>query len=143
MMASVDIVEAAYADRDAIEDDAGTLGQRTERWAMALSYLFRSPLGWWQNEPFRAHNMWLDFARVTGLIPFFISIVFSLKSFRSVISIVKLRKNEVTAVIVSIYICFTMSCFMEPVYAGTHWYMYCLFVGLINRYCRILRSSYQ
>lgn len=58
-----------------------TVGGRSQLWSYYLSKIFDYPFGGIPKSPFLmnsyAHNLWIDTARTTGLIPFIILIIFS------------------------------------------------------------------
>lgn len=125
----------AYAARN--ETDLTTGGDRTEKWEEALQHLFTSPFGWAENNgttEFYVHNMWLDIAKVTGLLPFFLLILCTISSFRTLFKLLTVRKDIVVALLLSLNGCFFMSCFVEPVYGGLHFFLYVMIWGVQKQY---------
>ena len=123
---SSDIIEL-YNERNV---DIATFGSRTERWSNALEYLITRPLGWADSiGSYYVHNMWLDVARVSGIIPFILLAYITLDSM--ITAFITLRKNEtqLSYMLVGLNICFFASCFVEPVYGGTHMLLYFMLWG--------------
>lgn len=61
-------------------DDSGlaSAGGRLDRWTGSIGSLFTDPFGWPLARFGYAHNLWLDVARVGGLIPFIFLVIFSI-----------------------------------------------------------------
>lgn len=67
-----------FSDRmDSDENGFATAGGRIGRWTGSIGSLFTDPFGWPLARYGYAHNLWLDVARVGGLIPFLILVIFS------------------------------------------------------------------
>ena len=131
---SVDVFNA-YALRN--EVDFATGGNRTVRWLEALHQLFISPFGWAENNgttDYFVHNMWLDIAKVVGIIPFVTLLICTISSFRVLFKLIKLKKDVVVAMLLSLNICFFLSCFVEPVYGGLHFFLYVMLWGIQKQY---------
>ena len=67
-------IGSAYEVR---EDELGggtfTMGNRLWRWTDAIARVFTNPFGWDGQVQYNfVHNMWLDVARLTGILPFII-----------------------------------------------------------------------
>ncbi len=126
---SSDLIDI-YKDRNT---DLSTLGTRTERWQGSLTYLLTKPFGWASSgEIYYIHNMWLDIARISGIIPFGILAWFSIAGFLNSIKLTKLYNNSLSYLLLGLNICFFSSCFVEPIYGGTHFMLYCLLWGVQN-----------
>ena len=120
-----------YSERN---EDVYTMGTRTERWAAALKYLFFNPLGWAKyGEVYYIHNMWLDVARISGIIPFLLLSYLAYDSFRLAFRIVRRFNNDLSYMLLGLNVCFFASCFVEPVYGGTHMMLYVLVWGVERR----------
>lgn len=116
-----------YSERN---EDLSTMGTRTERWATALGYLFTRPFGWANSgQTYYVHNMWLDIARISGIIPFLLLSYFSYDSFRNAFHLIKRRESPLAYMILGLNVCFFASCFVEPIYGGTHFMLYCMLWG--------------
>ena len=111
----------AYAQREENSAyDASSLGGRSDIWLSAIGSLFTSPFGWEPVGYTFAHNMWLDIARMAGLlafIPFLIATILHGKN------LLKLFRNRYitnfTAIIISINVAMLLSSFVEPVIEGS------------------------
>ena len=125
----------AYAARN--EADVLTGGGRTERWSYALRQLFLSPFGWAENsgktEVF-VHNMWLDIAKITGIIPFILLCFSTLSSFNTLGKLIRIKRDVIVAMLLSLNVCFFCSCFVEPVYGGLHFFLYVMLWGVQKQY---------
>lgn len=131
---SHDVFEAYAARNDA---DLVTGGDRTGRWTHAFQHLLTSPLGWAENNgttEYYVHNMWLDIAKVTGLLPFILLLICTIVSFRTLFNLLTIRKEIVIALLLSLNICFFLSCFVEPVYGGLHFFLYVMIWGIQKQY---------
>jgi len=123
-----DIVEA-YMYREERSDETGTTdaGGRVSLWANALDHLFTHPLGF-PKERF-AHNLWLDVARVSGLLPFFMFMIASIKNYIYLYRIYRRDEYEITPFILGLNVVMFLSSFVEPVMEGSVLY-FCLFMFL-------------
>lgn len=82
-----------------------------------------------------AHNLWLDVARISGIIPMSLLLIYSFVTF---ISIVKLMKNHLVDIKIrlmslSLFIGTYISFAIEPIIEGRPhlWMFFCLFNGMI------------
>jgi len=115
--------------------DIASGGGRTERWTKSLSYMFEKPLGWGLNEFGFAHNLWLDVLRVSGILPFIILIVFSIRSFSSSRKLVLFKSLHMNLrLLVLVYsLTFFMMFMVEPILDGLFplFTLWCLFTGMV------------
>ena len=105
----------AYEERNF---DIQTAGQRTMKWTHAFNSLMQYPFGWSENvmeTQYYAHNMWLDIARVTGLMPFIALLVVTIKAVFIQFRLLKIQADPFVAVTTGLSACFFLSCFVEPV----------------------------
>ncbi|TDT44753.1 hypothetical protein CLV90_1831 [Maribacter spongiicola] len=118
--------------------DIASGGGRTERWVKSFEYLFTHPLGWEVNEFGYSHNLWLDVLRLGGVLPFFILIIFTIKSFNKIKQVTSLNpKNTYFNGQVLVYaLSFLLLFMVEPIMEGafTSFVLFCLFMGIINKY---------
>lgn len=103
----------AYSARS----NSGGDSERFYRWLYGLSNLFMHPFGW--NDPtlshqYFMHNLWLDVARVSGIIPFICLLVATIRTIKNVYKLSKLSKSATTIILISIFSTVFMACFMEP-----------------------------
>lgn len=119
-----------YAERN---ENIGTMGDRSYRWREAIVNLFKHPLGWANNgEIYYVHNMWLDIARISGIIPFILLVYMTYDSFKTAFMLIKYYKSTIAYMMLGLNVCFFASCFGEPIYGGTHFMLYCMLWGTEN-----------
>lgn len=137
---STDIIEL-YNERNV---DVATFGSRTERWSNALGYLITRPLGWADSiGSYYVHNMWLDVARVSGVIPFILLAYITLNSMITAFKLLRNNETQLSYMLVGLNICFFASCFVEPVYGGTHMLLYFMLWGTTRAFAeRELLNKY-
>ncbi|APA65498.1 O-antigen ligase family protein [Maribacter sp. 1_2014MBL_MicDiv] len=125
--------------------NTSSAGGRTFLWLQALENLFNYPLGWQGPNVRYAHNLWLDVARYAGLLPFFLLVIFTLRSLRNTYRAVRKAPNELllntTLLIYSI--ASMLIFFVEPIMEGLFFLftVYCLFQGIINAYLKQPKSE--
>lgn len=116
-----------YKERN---ENISTMGDRSYRWIEAIGNLFAHPFGWANNgEIYYVHNMWLDIARVSGIIPFGLLVYMTYDSFKKAFRLIKIYNNAASCMMLGLNVCFFTSCFMEPIYGGTHFMLYCMLWG--------------
>lgn len=96
-------VTEAYEAREQSSIDMSSGGGRFVRWIDALSKLWFYPVGWWQDHLTyydMVHNLWLDIARVGGIVPFFMSLWFLFLNIKIQIKLLKFDSSN-QAVVVS------------------------------------------
>ena len=123
-----------------MEDNGNALsgGGRTDKWIKSFHHLFTAPLGWDLREFGYSHNLWLDVARVSGIIPFAILTVYSIRSFFQIKKTVRLNPNTLplNALILIYSVAFFLVFMVEPIFDGvfSFFVIFCLFKGIINKY---------
>ena len=135
---------SAYANRNDGEGEISGGGGRFERWTIALSNIFIHPLGFvelTQETGYYAHNLWLDTARVSGVIPLVLLLIFTIKAIRSSILIIKHSSAAVGYYLLSLYYCSFVYCMCEPVMDAIplFFYLFCLISGILNSYSDEIR----
>lgn len=126
-------VTDAYLFRSNYSADAASGGGRLERWGFALSSMFNYPLGFSDgNEKYYAHNLWLDIARQTGIIPFVLISLFSISGYKALYLTCKIRMDQITVMILSISAVVFVYCMAEPVIEGLplYFYLFCMLMGM-------------
>lgn len=116
---------------------------RIFRWGYALQGLLDYPMGGRQSyivEGNYVHNLWLDVAWTTGVIPFMFLMMFTIKS---ILTIIKITMNKEIAIvlrllILSVFISLVLNFSVEPVMEGLFplFCLWCFFIGffkLINK----------
>ena len=124
----------AYGERNV---DIQTAGLRTMKWTEAFRELFAHPFGWADPESdtiYYAHNMWLDIAQVTGVLPFLALLILSVKAILLQFRLFKIKADPFVAVTTGLNVCFFLSCFVEPVYGGLHLFLWTMLWGMQEQY---------
>lgn len=124
--------------------DVASGGGRTQRWVKSFEYLFSHPLGWDAHEFGHSHNLWLDVLRVSGVIPFVLLIIYSVKSFFHVKRSVQVNpgllflNNQLLIYAMAFFLIFMV----EPIFEGAFsiFVVFCLYKGIINKYYAIHSS---
>jgi hypothetical protein len=126
-----------YTDRlDDQESSIGSAGGRSDRWLGALESVITDPFGWELKRFGYAHNLWLDVARVSGIISLLFLILFTLSSIKTWIKSLKILKKElflrnyIFMYFVNIILIFNV----EPIMDGCYllFLLFCMFVGLLS-----------
>ena len=109
------------------------------RWQLAIVNLFKYPLGWTDDIGY-VHNMWLDIAKISGVIPFFLLLLLTIISLRDLLILLKIRRNCVVIMLISFYLAVFMSCFVEPIYGGTQLFIFTMIWGIERSLIKINKS---
>ena len=131
----------AYGERNF---DLNTAGQRTTKWIDTFKEIFQHPFGWayiQSSDNYYAHNMWLDIARVTGILPFLSLLFVSIQALLIQFRLIRIKKDYFVAVSIGLNVCFFLSCFVEPVYGGLHLFLWTMLWGMQEQYCADTRKS--
>jgi hypothetical protein len=131
----------AYGERNF---DLNTAGQRTTKWMDTFKEIFQHPFGWAEIQSFEnyyAHNMWLDIARVTGILPFLSLLLVSLQALLVQIRLLRIKEDYFVAVSTGLNTCFLLSCFVEPVYGGLHLFLWTMLWGMQEQYYSDVRKG--
>ncbi len=128
----------AYTSRSDIEGHGLTdAGSRTDKWIDSLVRLFTSPWGWYKDVRYTfAHNMWLDVARLTGIIPFIAIVGTTVVAFKNTLCLYRVKNDSLVLTLVSIMSIFFLESFVEPVLEGfdLYFYLMCMFLGIQKQY---------
>ena len=123
---------SAYDERNV---DLATAGSRSYRWSNAIIDLFTHPFGWYQGNIYHVHNMWLDVARISGIIPFILLAYMAYDCFLKAFKLIKRYNNSFSYMMLGMNVCFFLTCFVEPIYGGTHFMLYCMLWGTERGLC--------
>lgn len=123
-------IVSEYSDRGG---DLYTLGNRTQYWIYALNNIFTHPFGWGDSVEYM-HNMWLDVAKIAGVLPFVILVIMTINSLISLYRILRIKNSEVPILFLGLYICFFLSLFVEPIAGGTHLFLFVMIWGMQESY---------
>jgi len=133
-----------FAGRMDRSNDVASGGGRTGRWIKSFQNLFEKPLGWSLDEFGYSHNLWLDVLRVSGIIPFALLIIYSIRSFFQVRRTIRLNPDDISFnIIILMYaIAFFLIFMVEPIFEGIFslFVVFCLFMGVINKYYANFKS---
>ncbi len=117
---------------------ASSAGGRTELWQTALQNFIKSPLGW--DAQRHSHNVWLDIAKVGGIIPFILFIIFNIKNLINLRRLFRFNNHKDSLEINMTFTLFTAGAliyfFVEPVLEGSFFSItfYCLVQGILKGY---------
>ncbi len=111
-------------------------GGRYERWIDAIEKLLLYPLGWWKDTYTyndRVHNLWLDVARIAGIIPFTFIITFFVRWINTQIKLLRqYKQNSLVMLLFGVLLCMILAASVEPVIEAKVFY-FCLmlfFMGI-------------
>ena len=116
------LIAEAYSERESVVLG----GDRTWRWLDALKRLFTNPFGWsdeFQVGYIYVHNMWLDVARVAGIVPFFTLLFATFSSLKSNIALFRVKGNELSLLLLSLYSAVFSAYMIEPVIDANIFYL--------------------
>lgn len=132
----------AYSDRNEDLENVSTLSSRTIMWSHAISNLLYYPFGWYgtDNQYSFMHNMWLDIARFSGIIPFLLLSIVTIKSFITNVRILKYTKTTLAYIFLALNFCFCMVVFVEPVYGSLTAGLGCMVWGMQEAYLQKLKK---
>ena len=141
---SPDVFEA-YSNRNQGIGEINTAGGRMGKCGVVLQNIFRFPFGWDVEEPQYgyAHNLWIDIARVSGIIPFVFFLIVTFMSYYKLLKMLMLKDMAITPLILGLHICFFLSLFVEPVIEALplYFYLYLMLWGIQNEVYVLLRRK--
>lgn len=127
-------ISDAYIIRDDGVGSINTAGGRLEKWIIGLNNIFKHPFGWeFSSIKYGyAHNLWIDIARIAGIIPFTLFLIVSIFAFNTLRKLLKYREKKITPLILGLNICFFLSSFVEPVIEAMplYFYLYIMLWGI-------------
>ncbi len=133
---STDVLDA-YINREAdasIKDGSDRFG----RWINSFGYMFSYPLGWAKslNQVGYSHNLWLDVARCTGLVPFSLLLITSIKNYKKTLRLFFLKGFSINGFLVGYSVGLFLSAFVEPVIeaVSTFFFIMCMVWGMQQAY---------
>ena len=116
------LIADAYSERESI----ALGGDRTWRWVDALGRIFTRPFGWSSEDQvgyYYVHNMWLDVARVAGIVPFIALLFATFFSLKYNVALFRAKGDELSLILLSLY-CAVFSAYMiEPVIEANIFYL--------------------
>lgn len=127
----------AYTNRNGGDSSVSSVGGRWDRWVDGIQNVFRYPLGWdiEVTQYGYAHNLWIDVARVSGILPFLCFLMVTLISYSKLFKLLKLKNMTIVPLLLGLNICFFLSSFVEPVIEAIplYFYLYLMLWGIQNR----------
>ncbi|WP_339709591.1 hypothetical protein [uncultured Kriegella sp.] len=121
-------------------EDTGTAGNRSQRWAKSLGNLFSKPFGWERSEFGYSHNLWLDVAQSTGLLPFLLLLIFTIKSSLKIAKVILVKNQNLPfrTMMITYFMATHLLFFVEPVMLGAFYMflLFCFFQGATNVYVK-------
>ena len=117
---------------------------RFQSFLIGLRELVQYPMGGRASQVYR-HNMWLDVGRVSGIIPFCLLLIYSIKNFANVAAIWKSKKvlPSLRYLLLFLYIGAYVNCFVEPIWEGA-WNFFlalCVVDGMVSVMMRRLEND--
>ena len=133
---------AARYERRASLENADSF--RFQSFWIGLRELIQYPMGGRASQVYR-HNMWLDVGRVSGIIPFCLLLVYSIKNFANVTVIWKNTKilPSLRYLLLFLYIGAYVNCFVEPIWEGAlnFFLALCVVDGMVSAMMRRLEND--
>lgn len=132
----------AYSVRNEDMDNVSTLSSRTIIWSEALQNLFIYPFGWYGKADSHSfmHNMWLDIAKYSGIIPFLLLCTVTIKSFITNFKILRIQRTTLAYILLALNLCFCLVVFVEPVFGGLVAGVGCMVWGVQESYLQDLKQ---
>ena len=118
-----DIIDA-YNQRS---DDLSSGGGRFYQWLDGAFKLFTDPLGYKLKNSSQSlayvHNLWLDVARTSGIVPFFFLSLITIRMIKQIIVVAREMNNN-SCILIAIFSAVILSVAVEPVMDGFPIFLY-------------------
>lgn len=127
-----------FDSRESDYSNVSNVGLRTVRWEWGLEEIQRHPLGstTYKNALHsNAHNFWIDYGKISGIIAFITLILFSVRNLYQSI-VVFFKYNGIMSFFAVVYTpIFIATLMTEPIHEGAplFMFMYFLYTGMIDR----------
>ena len=132
---------ARYERRASLENSDSF---RFQSFWIGLRELIQYPMGGRASQIYR-HNMWLDVGRVSGIIPFCLLLIYSIKNFANVTVIWKSKQilPSLRYLLLFLYIGAYVNCFVEPIWEGAlnFFLALCVVDGMVSAMMRRLEND--
>lgn len=132
---------ARYEQRASLESSDSF---RVQSFWIGFRELFQYPLGGRAAQVYR-HNMWLDVGRISGIIPFALLLLYSVKNFANVVAIWMSPKvlPSLRNLLMFLYIGAYANCFVEPIWEGAlnFFLALCVVDGMVSAMIRRLGND--
>lgn len=127
-----------FADRNTNYSNVNNVGLRTVRWEWGLKEILHNPFGsttYQKAAHAFAHNFWIDYGKISGVIPFALLILFSLRNLYQTLFIGYKKMGLMSYFAFVFTTIFIATLMTEPIHEGAPLYMfvYFLYTGMINR----------
>lgn len=120
---------------------------RTDIWLASIENIIKNPFGWGNRiivlenfETEYSHNLWLDVARITGIIPFVFLCLFTISCINLVKNTLKISQSSFffNITIITSFAGYMSVFFVEPVIEGMYllFLIFCLFIGVLSSYVK-------
>lgn len=133
-----------YNQRAEREDLSYTLSAsgRTDIWSRSIGNIFTHPLGWEAHEfgNFQySHNLWLDAARVTGIIPLIFLAIFTIQSISLILKVIRSSSYFFNINVASTFIGLLAIFFVEPIIEGlpSALIIFCFLIGYLTGFLEV------
>lgn len=133
---------SVFSERETDYSNVGNVGQRLPRWEWGLNEIANNQWGsvTYKNAQHSfAHNFWIDWGKISGVIPFILLITLSIRNLYQVSKVFFRKYRTLSFVILVLTVIFYMALFTEPIHEGAPlfmfiYFMYCGIVDRIERY---------
>ena len=126
----------AYTNRNEGGSSVSSVGGRWDMWTDGIQNVFRYPLGWDVEgaQYGYAHNLWIDVARVSGILPFLCFLMATLISYGKLFKLLRSKDMTIVPLLLGLNVCFFLSTFVEPVVEAIplYFYLYMMLWGIQN-----------
>ncbi len=126
-----------YQDRlGDVEVGESEFGGRLTKWKLSLISIINNPWGWDLSRFGYSHNLWLDVARVSGVLPLLPLMLFSVSSIKIFLRSLFITRNErfLNTFIFIYFISIILTFFVEPIMEGMYllFFVFCLLIGFLD-----------
>lgn len=134
-----DIINQTVISAYNYREEQTETNSRFDRWEGSLRYLFAYPFGWSTYTNINmgyAHNMWLDVARKSGLIPFGILVSATIDSLLMVKKLFFVADNKLVVIFLCVYTSIFCAVFVEPALDACPYifYLFVMIWGMMKKY---------
>jgi hypothetical protein len=113
---------------------------RTELWSTSIGNITKNPFGWEKTAVTYAHNLWLDVARIAGIIPFIFICLFTVSCIYLIKKTLKISPTNhyFNTTILVFFAGFMAVFFVEPIIEGLYmlFLIFCFFIGILSGYVK-------
>lgn len=127
-----------FNSRESDYSNISNVGLRTVRWEWGIEEIRTHPFGsttYMNALHSNAHNFWIDYGKISGIIPFVLLIIFSLRNIYQTLRVI-LKKMRLMSYFALVFTpIFVATLMTEPIHEGAplYMFMYFLYTGMIDR----------